>query len=144
MLFIIVGIINYLERINYDISLQRITDGLVSSVQSPDGTVKPIKSISIPQSGFNSKQLSEKVTISEKCIKFNSSKSNAYSVENNETSKILVNQDIKTSVFIKCDNPDNINAIPFTDAYSQDNVNCNSTDCPEFCCAVLFGIDFPR
>ncbi|MEW6295794.1 MAG: hypothetical protein AB1467_05915 [Candidatus Diapherotrites archaeon] len=146
VLFIIVGIINYLEQVNYDISLQRITEGIGHASKSPDGTTKAIAGISIPKGSFNSKQLGSKANIDEKCIKFNSSKSSAFTVSNSsEVSSIQINQAIKTNVFVKCDDPDIISAISFSySAYSQGSVSCESSACPEFCCIALYGMDFPK
>lgn len=146
MLFIIVGIINYLEQVNYDISLGRINDGIISASKSPDSTTKAITGISIPAGSFNSKQLGSKANIDEKCIKFNSSKGSAFTVSNSDAvSSIQINQAIKTNIFVKCNDPIEISAISFSiSAYSQGSVSCESSDCHEFCCIALFGMDFPK
>ncbi|MFH1664292.1 MAG: hypothetical protein ABH986_05845 [archaeon] len=136
ILVIILSIINYLESIEVDSSIQSIHQKLINATQSPDGSVFVSKKVILPKDySFNSKQFSLVLNIPEECISFDFPQAiTSMSFPSSGRSAIFFNKRIQTDFFVVCQ-PESSEPLVFNDGSQMDcPVSCN-----EFCCLASFG-----
>ncbi|MBU1120387.1 MAG: hypothetical protein ABIE23_04945 [archaeon] len=125
ILFIILGIIDHFEKINNELSIKRIVDGVGSAVKTPDGSVITVKDVTLSKNqSFNSMFLASQINFKEECISFDAYQSNSIEISNSNK-KITFNSTIRTTVFAMCNSA------------GLSLFDCDSS-C-DYCCVVSFG-----
>ena len=122
ILIIIIGAINYLEGLKFDISRQRFVTGLKQAVKQPNKDVLKIENVIFKKGDFYSTvSLGREMMLNEEwgkeCIELDAADTTAFDLESD---KITIREEIITTVYIQC----------------------RTTDCAydcEICCIVSFG-----
>jgi len=138
ILVIILSIVNYLEQIEVDSSVQSIHQKLENAAQSPDGSVFVSKKVILPKDfSFNSKQFSLVLNIPEECIEFDFPQElTSMDFPNSGRTLISFNRRVQTDFFVVCQ-PRSQDLLIFND-YSS--MSC-PVSCNEFCCLASFGVN---
>lgn len=140
ILVIIISIINYLEDIKIDSSLESIEQKLKNASQSPDGSVFVSEEVILPKDySFNSKQVSRILNIREECVEFDfPAYANWAEYPNGEGEKNLISftRRIQTQFYVVCLSQGEGSL--FLTGHS-DYFEC-PVSCTEFCCALSFGV----
>ncbi len=139
ILVIIISIINYLEEIKVDSSLEAIEQKLKNASQSPDGRIFVSNEVVIPKDySFNSKQVSKILNISEECVEFDFPQNAKWAVYPNSPERNLVffPKRIETNFYVVCQSSDER-------LYHSDFslMQCPADSCVEFCCLLSFGVN---
>jgi predicted small secreted protein len=135
ILVIIISIINYVEQIKVDSSIQAINQKLKSASQSPDGSVFVAENIVVPKDySFNSKNFSRILNIKEECVEFDFPQQATWiQYSNSQHNIIYFSKRMQTDFYVLC-NTGNINYHNY-----WNTLNC-SPQC-EFCCLASFGVN---
>ena len=140
ILVIIISIINYLEDIKIDSSMESIEQKLKNASQSPDGSVFVSQEIIIPKDfSFNSKQISRILNINEECVEFDFPQNAKWAEYPNSPEKniIFFPRRIQTAFYVVCQHLDDGRL--YHSSYSQ--MQCPQESCNEFCCLLAFGVN---
>lgn len=117
ILIIIVGAINYIDRLKFDISKQRLYTGIKNGVKQPNEDVLVVEDIILAESIYSQDSLGDIGGINGECIEINAIDNEAFNLSD-ET--IMITKDVRTSVYIQC------------------STNYCPDDC-ETCCLISFG-----
>ena len=139
ILVIIFSIVNYLEGIKVDSSIQAMEQKLKNAAQSPDGSVFVSENIVIPKDfSFNSKAVSRILNINEECVEFDFPQNAKWAeFSGSEKNVIFFPKRIQTEFYVVCQSPEK-ERIYHSD-YSL--MQCPEDSCSEFCCLVSFGVN---
>lgn len=118
ILIIIIGAINYLEGLKFDISRQRFVTGLQQAVGQPNEDIFKIENVMFREGViYSTASLGRVMSLNEECIELDCAETAAFDLEGDA---VRIKQEILTSVYIQCRTTDCV------------------TDC-DICCIVSFG-----
>lgn len=100
ILTIIVGAINYLSQLEFDISMQRFFSGLESAVKQPNGDILYIDGARFEKgAAFSRSSLAGRMGIAGECVEFDTPDSPFRLTEY----AVHVEENAKTDVYIRCE-----------------------------------------